>query len=37
MHRLIDGHLWAWTYRQTLKRMDFQIDTYDHGLVDRHL
>ena len=29
---LIDRHLWAWTYRQTLMIMDLQIDTYGHGL-----
>ena len=27
-HGLIDGHLWAWTYRQTLMGMDLQRDTY---------
>ena len=34
---LIDRHLWAFTYRQTLMGMDLQIDSYMHGFIDKHL
>ena len=36
-HGLIDGHLWAFTYRWTLMSMDLKIDTYGYLLIDRHL